>query len=55
MNEATFEEFAKRMNEKLDSVREERDLRAFTLPNVLGDPDYIRYLTMEYNFTDRVN
>ena len=55
MDEATFEEFAKRMNEKLDSVSEERDLRAFTLPNVLGDPDYIRYLTMEYNFTDRVN
>ena len=59
MDEFTFEEFAEQLKQRLSElgskVAQERDKRALELPNVLDDPDYIRYLTIEYNFTDRVN
>jgi hypothetical protein len=55
MEELSFEEFKNRIRERLDKVAQERDMRAFTLPNILDDPEFTRYLTIEYNFTDRVN
>jgi len=55
MDDLSFDEFTERIQEGLDKVRQERDARAFELPNVLGDAEYIRYLTIEYNFTDRIN
>ena len=55
MEDISFEEFSEQLREHLSNFREERDLRAFTLPNILGDEDYIRFLTIEYNLTDRVN
>ena len=55
MDELSFEEFKDRIQERLDKVAQERDMRAFTLPNILDDPEFIRYLTIEYNITDRVN
>ena len=55
MDELSFEEFSERLQEQLAKVREERDAKALRLPNILGDDDYIRYLTIEYNMTDRVN
>jgi len=55
MDELSFEEFKDRIQERLDKVAQERDMRAFTLPNILDDPEFTRYLTIEYNFTDRVN
>ena len=55
MDELSFDEFKDRLQERLDKVAQERDKRAFELPNILGDPEFTRYLTIEYNFTDRVN
>ena len=55
MDDFSFEEFSERIRQKLDRLHEERDLHAFELPDVLGDPEYVKFLTIEYNFTDRVN
>ena len=55
MDNLSFDEFEEQLRQHLSAVREERDLRAFKLPDILGDEDYIRFLTIEYNFTDRVN
>ena len=55
MDNLSFDEFEEQLRKHLSDVREERDLRAFKLPDILGDEDYIRFLTIEYNFTDRVN
>ena len=55
MDELSFEDFKDKLKQRLDKVAEERDKRAFELPDILNDPEYVRYLTMEYNFTDRVN
>ena len=55
MDELSFEDFKDKLKQRLDKVAEERDKRAFELPDILSDPEYVRYLTMEYNFTDRVN
>ena len=55
MGDLSFDEFEERLRQHLSDVREERDLRAFKLPDILGDEDYIRFLTIEYNFTDRIN
>mgnify|MGYP003660272492 CR=1 FL=1 len=55
MGDLSFDEFEERLQEHYAAVRAERDLRAFRLPNILDDPEYFQYLTMEYNFTDRVN
>ena len=55
MEKLSFEEFSERIQEQLDNARKERDLRALELPDLLGDPDYVKFLTFEYNFTDRVN
>ena len=55
MEELSFEAFSERIRQKLEDIHGERDLHAFELPDVLGDPEYIKFLTIEYNFTDRVN
>ena len=55
MDSGAFEEFREQLESQLDNFRLQRDRRAFELPNILGDPDYIKMLTLEYNYTDRVN
>jgi len=55
MEEISFEAFKDRLQQRLSKVVQERDKRAFELPDILNDPEYVRYLTIEYNFTDRVN
>jgi hypothetical protein len=55
MEDFEFEEFAEKLKQKLSKVVQERDKIAMELPNILNDPEYLRYLTIEYNFTDRVN
>jgi len=55
MEDFEFEEFTEKLKQKLSKVVQERDKIAMELPNILNDPEYLRYLTIEYNFTDRVN
>ncbi len=55
MDSDSFEEFREQLENQLDKFRLQRDRRAFELPNILGEPDYIKMLTVEYNYTDRVN
>ena len=55
VDEVSFEDFKDRLKQSFSAMAQERDKRAFELPDILNDPEYILYLTIEYNFTDRVN